>query len=50
MQYNINDFYLQMFGILIGLFFVFTHRENIKRMINKEEDQFKKIMLFKSSK
>ena len=47
---NVNDLYLQLFGILIGLFFIFTHRENIKRMLKKEEPQFKKIMLFKSSK
>ena len=47
---NVNDFYLQLFGILIGLFFVFSHRENIKRMIKKEESQFEKIMLFRNSK
>ena len=47
---NISDPYLQLFGIFIGIFFIFTHRENIKRMLKKEENQFKKIMLFKSSK
>ena len=49
-KYNIDNFYLQLFGILIGLFFIFTHRKNIKRMIRKEEYQIKKIMLFSFSK
>ena len=49
-KHDIDNLYLQLFGILIGLFFTFTHRENIKRMIAKEENQFKKIMLFKSLK
>ena len=45
-QYNTHDSYLQIFTILIGLFFIFTHRENIKRLIKKEENQFKKVMIF----
>ena len=34
-----------IFSILIALFLVFTHRENIVRMIKGEENQFKKAML-----
>ena len=36
-----------IFSIFIAIFLVFTHRENIKRMINGNENQFKKIMFFK---
>jgi len=50
LKYNINDPFLQLFGILIGLFFIFTHTDNIKRLLKREENQFKKIMLFKSFK
>ena len=34
-----------IYSILIALFIIFTHRENIYRMLNGEENQFKKIML-----
>ena len=39
---------LGLFSIFIFLFLIFTHRENIMRMYNGNENQFKKIMLFKS--
>ena len=35
------------FSILMSLFIIFTHRSNIKRMLDKTESQFKKIMFFK---
>ena len=35
------------FTILISIFLIYTHRENIKRMITGEENQFKKVMIFK---
>ena len=35
------------FSILMALFLIFTHRSNIHRMIQGQENQFKKIMLFK---
>lgn len=38
------------FSIGMALFVIFTHRSNIVRMYNGEENQFKKIMLFKKNK
>tara|TARA_Y100001970_G_C14212255_1_gene847593 strand:- start:562 stop:1182 length:621 start_codon:yes stop_codon:yes gene_type:complete len=38
---------LMGFSIACSLFIIFTHRSNIKRMIKGEENQFKKIMIFK---
>ena len=35
------------FSILMALFVIFTHRSNIYRMYKGEENQFKKIMLFR---
>ena len=35
------------FSIAMSLFIIFTHRSNIKRMMNGTENQFEKIMLFK---
>ena len=35
------------FSILMSLFIIFTHRSNIMRMLKGEENQFKKIMIFK---
>lgn len=35
------------FTLGVALFLIFTHRENIKRMLNGSENQFKKIMIFK---
>ena len=34
-----------IFAILIALFLIFTHRENVFRMIKGKENQFKKAML-----
>ena len=41
---HIEYFY---FSLSMTLFILFTHRSNIVRMIQGEENQFKKIMLFK---
>ena len=41
---NIN---FQIFSLLVFLFILFTHRENIRRMIQKSENRFTKIMIFK---
>jgi len=35
------------FTIGIGLFLIYTHRSNIKRMLAGTENQFKKVMIFK---
>ena len=35
------------FSVLMSLFIIFTHRSNIKRMIQGKENRFKRIMLFK---
>jgi len=35
------------FTIGVALFLIFTHRSNIKRMLNGEENRFEKIMLLK---
>jgi len=44
--FNIHSSYFY-FSISMALFIIFTHRSNIIRMINGEENRFKKIMLFK---
>ncbi len=36
---------LTIYIIFISIFFVLTHRENIKRLLNRSENQFKKIMI-----
>ena len=41
---NIN---FQVFSFLVFLFILFTHRENIQRMIQKSENRFTKIMIFR---
>ena len=38
---------LMCFGIACSLFILFTHRSNIVRMYNRNENQFEKIMIFK---
>ena len=35
------------FAFLMAIFIVFTHRENILRMLNCNENKFEKIMIFK---
>ena len=40
--------YFGYFSIIMSLFIIFTHRSNIKRMLNGKENQFKKVMLFKN--
>jgi len=41
---NIN---FQIFSFLVFLFILFTHRSNIKRMVDKSENRFTKIMIFR---
>ena len=41
---NIN---FQVFSFLVLLFILFTHRKNIQRMIQKSENRFTKIMIFR---
>ena len=49
LQYSLsnNSLYesLGIFSILVTVFIIFTHRENITRMLNGTENQFKKIMI-----
>ena len=35
------------FTIFVSLFLIFTHRDNIKRMLAGKENQFTKVMIFK---
>jgi len=35
------------FSIIISLFLLYTHKDNIKRMIKGDENKFEKIMIFK---
>ncbi len=35
------------FAFLMAIFIIFTHRENILRMLNGNENKFEKIMIFK---
>ncbi len=44
---NNNSLYepLGIFSMLITIFIIFAHRENISRMLNGTENQFKKIMI-----
>ena len=44
---NNNSLYesLGIFSVLITIFIIFAHRENINRMLNGTENQFKKIMI-----
>ena len=43
---NVSSIYFY-FSISMSLFIIFTHRSNIKRMINRNENRFEKIMIFK---
>ena len=38
-------YYYPIFNLIITLFIIFTHRENIKRMIKGKENRFEKIMI-----
>ena len=44
--FNVSTIYFY-FSILMSFFIIFTHRSNIQRMINGNENRFKKIMIFK---
>ena len=43
----INNPYFLPFTVLLSLFIIYTHRSNIKRMLNGTENQFKKAMIFR---
>ena len=45
LEVSTNYFY---FSLIMSFFIIFTHRSNIIRMLRGEENQFKKIMLFKN--
>ena len=40
---------LMIFGVLCSILIIFTHRSNIVRLYNGEENQFEKIMIFKKN-
>ncbi|NOZ07533.1 MAG: glycerol-3-phosphate 1-O-acyltransferase PlsY [FCB group bacterium] len=42
-----NNPYLLPYSLLISLFIIFTHRENIRRMLGGNENRFEKAMLFR---
>jgi len=44
------DITLTIFSIIIPFFIIFTHRSNIKRLIQREEKPFEKIMIFRRKK
>ena len=44
---NIPNIYFY-FSLLMAIFIIFTHRSNIIRMIEGNENRFEKIMLFKN--
>ena len=37
-----------LFSIIIALFLVFTHRSNIRRMLQGDENRFEKVMIFRN--
>ena len=41
------NFSFFIFSFLVTIFIFFTHRSNIKRMLEGKENQFKKVMIFK---
>ena len=41
---------LKIFTILIFFFIIFTHRNNIRRLLKGTENRFEKVVLFKSKK
>lgn len=42
-----SSFTLKVFALLIPLFIIYTHRSNIKRMMEGTENRFEKAMLFR---
>ena len=38
-----------IFTIIISFFIIFTHRSNIRRMLNGNENRFKKVMIFRKN-
>ena len=49
MKMDINN-YLFYFSLIIPIFIIFTHRANIKRLIDGTEEPMEKLMIFKKKK
>ena len=46
---SINNPYFFPFSILLCLFIIYTHRSNIRRMLNGNENRFEKAMIFRKN-
>ena len=46
---SINNPYFFPFSILLGLFIIYTHRSNLRRMLDGNENRFKKAMIFRKN-
>ena len=44
---TINNPYFLPFTVLLSLFIIYTHRSNIKRMVDGTENRFEKAMIFR---
>ena len=47
LQDTINNPYFLPFTVLLSLFIIYTHRSNIKRMLDGTENRFEKAMIFR---
>lgn len=43
----VENQYFMYFSIPLALFIIYTHRSNIQRMLNGNENQFEKVMIFR---
>ena len=46
---SINNPYFFSFSIFLCLFIIYSHRSNIRRMLNKNENRFEKAMVFRKN-
>ena len=46
---SINNPYFFLFSILLCLFIIYTHRSNIRRMLDGNENRFEKAMIFRKN-
>ena len=46
-KHTINNPYFLPFTVLLSLFIIYTHRSNIKRMLDGTENRFEKAMIFR---
>ena len=46
---SINNPYFFSFSIFLCLFIIYSHRSNIRRMLNKNENRFEKAMIFRKN-